>query len=339
MQGRVARNHKRATAAASLALMLVDGTGIRQRIKREYEKVLRDLERARGELNRFQKEDAPNFNRWVNRQFGSLLTEVRETDRRICELRQLFLEVETEILFSGLPAGQAYARVMENRKNPKPSPEESTEEEEKGRGTGAKSRSSHYHDDGFDEAEPDFEEFFGFGRKKPERPSRNVSPTLMGRLKELYRALARRLHPDAQREMTPQKEEWWHQAQAAYEKGDTEQLEVILSLCEIEATGTTEKTSLSVLQRISLQLKKTLRQLRTQLSKHRRDPAWNFNKKADNSALTTTMRRQLTHDLQRMKEAVQVMELEMATWAAKSRRRRSPGSRVRRTTDPLEFFF
>jgi hypothetical protein len=43
----------------------------------------------------------------------------------------------------------------------------------------------------------------------------------------------RRLHPDTQREMTAQKSEWWHQAQAAYEAGDLEQLEVILTLCEI----------------------------------------------------------------------------------------------------------
>ena len=32
------------------------------------------------------------------------------------------------------------------------------------------------------------------------------------RLKELYRAVVRRLHPDSQREMTAQKTEWWHKA-------------------------------------------------------------------------------------------------------------------------------
>jgi len=45
--------------------------------------------------------------------------------------------------------------------------------------------------------------------------------------------VVRRLRPDIQREMTPQKTEWWHQAQAACEAGDVEQMEVILTLGEI----------------------------------------------------------------------------------------------------------
>jgi hypothetical protein len=50
--------------------------------------------------------------------------------------------------------------------------------------------------------------------------ARPAAPVLAGkRLKELYRAVVRRLHPDSQREMTAQKTEWWHQAQAAYEAG------------------------------------------------------------------------------------------------------------------------
>jgi hypothetical protein len=71
------------------------------------------------------------------------------------------------------------------------------------------------------------------------------------RLKELYRSVVRRLHPDSQREMTAQKTEWWHQAQMAYEAGDVEQLEVILTLCEIGDSGTTANTSASLLQRIT----------------------------------------------------------------------------------------
>jgi hypothetical protein len=51
--------------------------------------------------------------------------------------------------------------------------------------------------------------------------------------------------------MTAQKTEWWHQAQAAYEAGDAEQLEVILTLCEIGESGTTAHTSASLLQRIT----------------------------------------------------------------------------------------
>ena len=62
--------------------------------------------------------------------------------------------------------------------------------------------------------------------------------------------------------MTAQKSEWWHQAQAAYEAGDLEQLEVILTLCEIGDSGTTAHTSASLLQRITAKLKSSLREIR-----------------------------------------------------------------------------
>ena len=87
--------------------MLVDGRKIRQKIKREYEKLLLDLDKAREQLDRFHKENLPNFTRWVNNQFGSLLTEIRETTRRLSELQELFMDVETEVLLSGASPGRA----------------------------------------------------------------------------------------------------------------------------------------------------------------------------------------------------------------------------------------
>src|SRR5947209_12625836 len=284
MQGRAARHSKKATAGVPLPLMLVDGTTTRQKIKREYEKILAALEKARTEVHRFEKEQAPNYSRWLHSHFGTMLAELRETDRRICELKQIIIQVEMETLFTGASPREAYAHVMEDRKNSKVEPDEPDGKEEKGRGRRQHSRSSPF-GSGPDEAEPDFEEFFGFGKRKPDRPARRSPAKVIERIKELYRALARRLHPDVQKEMTPQKAEWWHQAQAAYQQQDAEQLEVILSLCQIEDTGTTEKTSLSVLQRISAQLSKNLRQLRMQLRKYRDDPAWKFESKGDNRAL------------------------------------------------------
>src|SRR6476660_8427285 len=95
-------------ARASLAMILVDGTRIRQEIKREYEKVLRDLDKARQQLEHLPKEDVPHFSRWMNSRFGTLLTELRETTSRIHELEQLFLEIETEMLFNGYSPNEAH---------------------------------------------------------------------------------------------------------------------------------------------------------------------------------------------------------------------------------------
>ncbi len=335
MQRQPRKRPKVITAQAGLALMRVDGRKIREKIKREYEKLVRDLRQAREQVDRFQNENLPGFSRWVNSRFGALLTEIRETTQRLSTLQGLFLEMETEILLSGISPGQAYARVKEQREQVKAPGEESPESEEDPRKTHS-SRSRQTAEDG----DSKFDDFFGFGKEnKPGTAAHPLSSAVAHRLKELYRALARRLHPDAQKDMTPQKREWWHQAQGAYEKGDVEQLEIILSLSEIEDTGTTEKTSLSALQRISGTLKKSLRQLKAQTARHRRDPAWDFDPKGDNEVLASTMRRQLNHELRSLKVELAGMESQVAAWTAQSVRRRSPRPRRRAISDPFEFFF
>ena len=58
------------------ALVRVDGSAIRNKIRREYEKALRDLEKARQALDQFQQRDQPQFSRWMSSHFGALLTEL-----------------------------------------------------------------------------------------------------------------------------------------------------------------------------------------------------------------------------------------------------------------------
>jgi hypothetical protein len=108
--------------------------------------------------------------------------------------------------------------------------------------------------------------------------------------------------------MTSQKLEWWHQAQAAYEKGDTHQLEVILSLCEITEKGTTAHTSLSILQRITRQLKSSFNQLKRELAKHRRDPAWNFSQRKDLDQLALRIRGSLLEEASALKAELHQIE-------------------------------
>ena len=130
--------------------------------------------------------------------------------------------------------------------------------------------------------------------------------------------------------MTPQKTEWWHQAQAAYEAGDAEQLEVILTLCEIGASGTTAHTSASLLQRITARLKSSLREIKRQTTQHRREPAWNFSGRTDHEAMADQMRRELTGELMALRRRGLVTQELIAKWKAAAerlpppRRRKSP---------------
>lgn len=336
------RKSAAAPASSSLAMIWVNGRRIRRRITRQYEKALRDLNVTRQQLDRFQNGDVPVYRRWINGEFGALLTEVRETTARLAELDSIFLEVHEEILFSGLPPSQAYARVMHRRKNPRSRQGgfDDSEDDPFGDGQEENERRSSNARDRCEEQGSDFDEFseFGGGKRAAGRAPNSSNP-VNASIKELYRALARRLHPDAQKEMSAQKKEWWHETQAAYERGDAEHLEHLLSRCEIEEAGNVEKTSLSGLQRLIAQLKRSIRQLKSQLAHCRRDPAWGFEARLDKEAVAATIRQQLTYDLKVMKERLREMEARIADWTAAKGRSSSVPRRRSARPDPVENFF
>src|SRR4029078_12945761 len=104
------------------AVVLVDGAAIRKKVKKDYEKALRDLETSRSQLDEFHKTDLPQFTRWLNTQFGALLTEARELSQKMAADEELIFEVENEVMFSGVSYARAYKLVMELRENPEPPP-------------------------------------------------------------------------------------------------------------------------------------------------------------------------------------------------------------------------
>lgn len=321
------------------ALMRVDGTAIRKKIKKDYEKALRDLENARLQLDQFQKTDVPQFTQWLNAHFGALLTELRELAQKIGINEELIFQVEDEVLFGGCSPARAYQRVMAFRENPPPPPDFAPHDPPPA-GDDRSGLPPEFDEAVFesifgDEADPSA---FAHGAFDPfgpngepgghtphwdERRRRSETPD-SGRIKELYRNLVRRLHPDAQAKMTPQKTEWWHQAQAAYEAGDAGQLEVILTLCEIDDSGTTAHTTASLLHRITAQLKRSLRELKRQVTDNRRHPAWNFSHRDDRDLMASRMRQQMTRDLDTMSRHWRETEDQIAQWKAAAERLRKP---------------
>jgi hypothetical protein len=327
--------------------MLVDGSAIRKKIKKDYEKALRDLEQSRQQLDQFHQTDLPQFTRWLNAQFGALLTELRELSQKMAADEELVYQVECEARFGGGSYASAYQRVMKFRENPEPPPPPPNHG-----GEPNEERDPFDAQPGPGNADPDedilgefFEALFGgFGPGSGRNPHdgggprtafspASAAPRATSRLKELYRALVRRLHPDTQQEMTAQKIEWWHQAQAAYEHGDEGQLEIILTLCEIGETGTTAHTSASLLQRITAQLKTSLREIKRQLAERRRDPAWGFSGQPDHEGLAVRLRHAMTSDLERMRALWRETQELIAGWKAAAERLRTPRRRKRREPD------
>lgn len=334
------------------ALICVDSTAIRKKAKRAYEKTRADLDRARLEVDRFHSKDKPEFEKWLNSTFGRLLTEIRETGQKLEERRRLIFEVESEAYCHGISYKQAYRRVMERRENPPgPSSEESREfEESRPADEPEEGGSDTQFSDEFDTAwnemdeafESFFEEMFGFSPSDRDRPKPDSSsrpdPT-KARVKNLYRAIVRRLHPDVQSKMSDQKLEWWHQTQEAYENNDADHLEMILTLCEIEESGTATHASVSVLTRITKQFRSTLRSIKREISSFRRDPAWNFSQHTNIDRLHYKIRRELETELHDERENLKFIERRIALWATVPPSKKFPARRKPPVQEHPEFTF
>ena len=313
-----------------MSLVWVDSTRLREQYKREYDKLLADLAKAKKELDYFHEHDLRGFTRWLNSHFGELLTEIRETSHRLQEAQQLLLEIEREVMYSGISHLGAYERVMK-RYGKGQGTDDGTETED----SSSEEQQTEDFQSGFHRPDSEFENQFR-DRGNRHNGQGSLSEAALGRLKGLYRAIVRRLHPDTQKEMTAQKLEWWHQAQAAYQARDAAQLEMLLNLCEIEEAGSTEKSSFSAIKQVVDQFRNSLRHLQLQLRKCRRDPAWNFSQRQNLTELKRDFGQRLKHDLGILKQEMGWMEQQLAAWAAQAaNQERRPVYYRRRSENPF----
>ncbi len=301
------------------SVIVVDSRPVREKARREYEKVLRDLEKAREQLRRFESEDVPAFRQWFHARFGKLLTELRETHQQLLQKTRMLDEIEMEMIYHGASPERAFQKVSERQKEAGPAADAEPEE------PGAK-RSGHFHQGG------------NFHDRRLHSPRNGkTDEKKRARLKEIYRVLARKLHPDSAKNHSAKHLEWWHQAQAAYERGEVEQLEIILTLCDIEDRGSVAHTSLSILMRITSKFKETLRQVRSQLASCRREPAWNFRRREDMETMAARVGADIEEELAMARRQLEKFNIifERLEASSRSRRRKRPVS----DWDPLESWF
>jgi hypothetical protein len=317
-------------------MMLIDGTPVRNKARKEYQKVLRDLDKARAEHEQFNAQDRPRYERWLNHTFGALLTEARELLSKCHELELLVQEVHQEFYLGDHESiASAYRAVLHRREHP---PEEAQQgdffgEEPSGEAQ-AEGNPESNEDDDF------FKEIYERGRQFQEEEYARLqdlrhppdSPPPAARLKELYRTLVRKLHPDKAVDFDEKKREWWHEVQSAYERGDAEQLEVILTLCEIDEKGLSNNTSVSILSRITHRFKSTLRALRRELKQYKDHPAWNFSQRIHVNGFEHEIRERLETQRSDLRFNLTRLENTVSYWETLSRSRPSRRPRGRRST-------
>jgi hypothetical protein len=152
------------------------------------------------------------------------------------------------------------------------------------------------------------------------------SAAVDSRLKELYRTLVRRLHPDLRADGSADVSALWHEVQEAYAAGDVAQMEILLALCDIQADALGEGTTVSKMRLVLSELQHSIRALEKMLREAEGEDAWNFARSGPNEELKVRVERELKTDMAGRKSRLEVFTGTIAEWArgsAPNRRSRS----------------
>lgn len=346
---RFRRSARLSQASATVrAIVRINREPLRRSAGAECTAAMGRLEEARAAWHRYEREDKPSFARWRAREFGPLLSEAREVEVQIRDRELLVHEVEMEMRRGFMDPHTAYRRVMARRLNPTGVVEETaTVRDDAGSG---RPLSDFEKETLFQEwvqkslgTNPDkmddqvyaarFEAFKShmFRAKPPELPRNTARPAAASasaekeeqepeppvdvRVKELYRLLVRRLHPDLRADGNVAASALWHEVQAAYVANDIAQLEILLALSDIESDRFSDQTSLSQMRSLLAELARALFALNDSLRQARDEDAWDFARAGGDAALRVRVQRQLQGDLRMRLTRLALLKRTIEGWA------------------------
>ncbi|MEO5720119.1 MAG: J domain-containing protein [Chthoniobacterales bacterium] len=315
-------------------LVLIDQEPLRRSAAAACAEAMGTLEGARAGWHRFEREDKPAFARWRAREFGALLSKAREVEVQIRDYQTLVHEVEMEMRRGFQDAHSAYQRVMFRRQNPgaaredepprrepgAPRPLSDFEKEalfqewvQKSLGTNPDKMDDEAYSTSFEAFKTHMfraprEEARTQNTSRARGPERvledeeedddeDEATTVDARVKELYRRLVRRLHPDLRADGNAAVSALWHEVQEAYLAGDVARMEILLALSDLAANHMDDATSLAQMRALLDELERALDALRDSLREAESEDAWNFARSGPAADLRLRVQRQLKSDL------------------------------------------
>src|SRR6476660_5363297 len=257
-----------------LEIVWIEQAPLRASAASECTDMMARLEQARLCWHQFERQDKPAFVRWRAREFGALLSTARDVEDKIRDAQNLIHEVEMEMRRKIQDPHSAYRRVLFRRENPvvaenretssngsQSTPHLSEFEQEalfqewvqKFLGTNPAKMDDEAYSATFEVFKSHMfrapaEEAKSRRWQKPTGKERipsnhsgesdeeeEVMDSVDPRVKELYRTLVRRLHPDLRADGSAVVSALWHEVQEAYGASDVARMELLLALSDIES--------------------------------------------------------------------------------------------------------
>lgn len=287
------------------SLVVIDEAPLRAQAMHELKEAQSELDRLNHEFAVFQERDKPAFSMWYQTTFGRVLNELQELAWRVLEKRALIAEVLEEASRSGQSLEQAYHEVVERMAGGQIDANDENGDE----GAGAAFDS----DTDTDEPRAKDTSEAKFQAANPGGAEDRVSEG-REKLKQLYRSLARLLHPDVNGGKSGgHRYELWLRVQAAYEAGDLERLKNILALLDAKEheERIPDAWSIGELRRQVAQVLDAALAMRRRLHRVHRDRAWGFSREGANRRMRRAYRliqSELTQELSEAQEALAALE-------------------------------
>ncbi|HEY2800539.1 MAG TPA: J domain-containing protein [Chthoniobacterales bacterium] len=330
---------------AAFEMILINQGPLRFAANRDCQAAMEELKEARSLWNHFERKDKPSFIRWRAREFGALLSKARDVEQQIRENEALVYEVELEMRRTIIDPHSAYQRVMYRRAHPS-APEEPRAADGGGRGrpvsefeqetlfqewvkkfvgTNPDKMDDEAYTASFNAfkshmfatkpAEPGPNENRRTSKPRAVEVEEETLTPLDARVKELYRLLVRRLHPDLRADGNAAASSLWHDVQEAYAMGDVGRMELLLSLSDIEANAVSEETTLFQMRAVLRELQRALDALQRSLHEAKSDDAWDFAHKGADEGLHVQVEQQLQRNLVTRTTGLTSLQKIIADWA------------------------
>lgn len=143
-----------------------------------------------------------------------------------------------------------------------------------------------------------------------DEPSREQN-SFLGRIKERYRILVRKLHPDINTELTAEAKSLWIQVQAAYQQRNLEQLDVLLALSDAFVGKLSESTGLHQLRRSKHEIERLIAPLRKKLDEARQNRAWKFSETPDRAPLQRVVEKEFQRERMFLRSKLSQLEAQL----------------------------
>ena len=237
-------------------LVPVENPPIKKILIDRYQNYIDQIHALKSKIELFELQDEPAYESWMKKNFSKIVAQIQEVKAKSSELQSRFTEAELIALRYGISLEEAYRKVLEKAESAQDKKEEPDCEDPE--------------ENSFRDS---FEKTFGF---RPQRTPKIGSCNQKRSLKETYRYLARKLHPDMRTVSHPHWDDLWFEAQFAYQTCNLEELHRVSLIVEAHESVHSDHPHLSTVFKVNIVFEKQIYKLESQIKSLERGAAWEY---------------------------------------------------------------